>query len=75
MATRGRRIAANREDASSLICDRHGEPFARFTFEKSHSYGCPVCVGLMRAQIRKLRNSFKSKLRGTFKPKNALETA
>jgi len=73
---------ADREDAKSLICHRHGERFVRFGGEKAgrnESFGCPVCVGLMRSQLRKLRESFKArKVRepyGPHKVKNALETA
>ena len=73
----------NREDAKSLICHRHGERFVRFGYGqapgRNESFGCPVCVGLMRSQLRKLRESFKArKVRepyGPHKVKNVLETA
>ena len=46
------RVAKDDERSATLVCSRHRVGFIKFTGPTSHSFGCPVCVGLIRAKVQ-----------------------
>ena len=53
-----------RPDESDLRCLIHGDQFIKFAANAaSKTFGCPVCVGLIRARVRRDRARWRKRKR------------